>query len=161
MAPDANPPEVHYVGFWARFLAFLVDSLLAMLLLSPIAAFFFGDDSPGTQLLQESPEALLEAMTSPSQLFSWLLTAAAIVIFWIYRSATPGKMLIGAVIVDAETLGRPSTAQLVGRYFAYYVSMLLFGMGFGWIAFDRRKQGWHDKLAGTVVIKAQKTGDKT
>ena len=60
-------------------------------------------------------------------------------------------MLISARIVDANTFGTPSTGKLVGRYFAYIVSCI-FMLGFIWIAFDKRKQGWHDKLAGTVVI---------
>ena len=53
-----------------------------------------------------------------------------------------------------STTGKPaSPVQLIGRYFAYIVSMLPLCFGFFWVAFDKRKQGWHDKLAGTVVIK--------
>ncbi|TMG88252.1 MAG: RDD family protein [Betaproteobacteria bacterium] len=60
--------------------------------------------------------------------------------------------LISARIVDANTYGPPSTGKLIGRYFAYLVSIIPIFLGFLWIAFDKRKQGWHDKLAGTVVI---------
>jgi uncharacterized RDD family membrane protein YckC len=63
-------------------------------------------------------------------------------------------MAVGARIVDARTGGRPSTGQLIGRYFAYYVSILPLMLGFIWVAFDARKQGWHDKLANTVVVRA-------
>jgi uncharacterized RDD family membrane protein YckC len=63
-------------------------------------------------------------------------------------------MLISAKIADAETFATPSTGKLIGRYFAYIVSCI-FMLGFIWIAFDKRKQGWHDKLAGTVVIHAE------
>jgi uncharacterized RDD family membrane protein YckC len=42
----------------------------------------------------------------------------------------------------------------VGRYFAYFVSTIPFCLGFLWVAFDKRKQGWHDKLAHTVVVRA-------
>jgi uncharacterized RDD family membrane protein YckC len=62
-------------------------------------------------------------------------------------------MAIGARIMDARTGGKPSTGQLIGRYFAYYVSTLALLLGFIWIAFDSRKQGWHDKLAGTLVVR--------
>jgi uncharacterized RDD family membrane protein YckC len=61
-------------------------------------------------------------------------------------------MAIGAEIVDAKTLSKPSTRQLIIRYLGYYVSILPFMLGFIWAAFDHRKQAWHDKLAGTVVI---------
>src|SRR5438034_7324800 len=44
-------------------------------------------------------------------------------------------------IVDAKTYGPPSTGKLIGRYFAYLVSMIPIFLGFLWIAFDKRKQG--------------------
>jgi uncharacterized RDD family membrane protein YckC len=72
-----------------------------------------------------------------------------------YRQATPGKMAIGAKIVDAKTLGKPSTGQLIGRYFAYYLSSIVLLLGFIWVGFDARKQGWHDKLAGTLVVRSR------
>ena len=72
--------------------------------------------------------------------------------FWRYRGATPGKMAISARIVDAKTGGRPSTARLVVRYFAYIVSTLPLFLGFIWIGIDKRKQAFHDKIAGTVVV---------
>jgi len=62
-------------------------------------------------------------------------------------------MIVRAKIVDARTGGKPSTGQLIGRYFGYYLSMIPLFLGFIWVAFDKRKQGWHDKLAGTVVIR--------
>ena len=83
------------------------------------------------------------------------MPALAIVLFWIYRQATPGKMAIGARIVDAYTGGQPSTKQLVIRYLGYYVSSIPLFLGLIWVAFDPRKQGWHDKLAGTVVVRSK------
>lgn len=79
--------------------------------------------------------------------------------FWLYKLATPGKMAIGATIVDARTGRRPSAGQLVIRYFGYIVSTLPLGLGLIWVAFDSRKQGWHDKLAGTVVVRRGSGGE--
>lgn len=59
-------------------------------------------------------------------------------------------------IVDEKTGGKPSTGQFVGRYLAYYISMLPLFLGIIWVGIDKRKQGWHDKLAGTVVLKNNK-----
>jgi uncharacterized RDD family membrane protein YckC len=81
-----------------------------------------------------------------------------VVLFWMYRQATPGKMAIGARIVDARTGRPPGTKQLVGRYLGYYVSTIPFCLGLIWVAFDPRKQGWHDKLAGTVVVRPRVRG---
>jgi uncharacterized RDD family membrane protein YckC len=61
-------------------------------------------------------------------------------------------MLVKARIVTADGLRQPSTGRLIGRFLAYFVSIIPSFLGFLWIAFDKRKQGWHDKLAGTVVI---------
>jgi len=69
-------------------------------------------------------------------------------------------MAISAKIVDAQTGEKASTGQLVGRYFGYYISGIPLGLGIIWVAFDKRKQGWHDKLAGTVVVRMRKTGPK-
>ena len=88
-------------------------------------------------------------------LWDWVINlalAAIAVLFWKFRGATPGKMAISAKIVDARTGGAPSTGTLVLRFFAYIVSMLPLCLGFLWIAFDRRKQGFHDKIAKTVVV---------
>ena len=86
-------------------------------------------------------------------LISWVFPLVAAVWFWVKLQATPGKMAVSLKVVDARTGNSLSVAQAIGRYFAYFLSALPFGLGFIWIAFDSKKQGWHDKLAGTVVIR--------
>jgi uncharacterized RDD family membrane protein YckC len=81
---------------------------------------------------------------------------AIVILFWRYRGATPGKMVIGAVIVDAETGDLPTVKQSIGRYLGYILSSIPLGLGFLWVIFDDRKQAWHDKLAGTVVIRGRR-----
>ncbi|HEX9585777.1 MAG TPA: RDD family protein [Gammaproteobacteria bacterium] len=135
--------EVEYVGFWMRFVASVIDSILIALLVYPLMSVIFGWDNVMAGNVNPGVSLLLQLV----------LPAIAIIVFWIYRSATPGKMVVGARIVNARTLGKASTGQLIGRYFGYYLSTIVFFLGFLWIAFDKRKQGWHDKLAGTVVIK--------
>ncbi|HET9865375.1 MAG TPA: RDD family protein, partial [Steroidobacteraceae bacterium] len=88
-------------------------------------------------------------------LLNYVLPAIAIILFWIARAATPGKMALSMKIVDADTLGPMSKGQAIGRYLSYYLSMFGLMLGFLWVAFDPRKQGWHDKLAGTVVIRTR------
>jgi len=144
-----EPGELEYVGFWPRVWATLIDTVLALLVTAPLLTSIYGRQywSAG-QLLQGPMDVLINAV----------LPAVAIVLFWIYRQATPGKMAISARIVDAETGGPPTSKQLVGRYFAYYVSTIPLMLGFLWVAFDPRKQGWHDKLAGTVVVRRRRRG---
>ena len=79
-------------------------------------------------------------------------TAFLILLFWMSYGATPGKLLLDCEIVDAHT-GEPITLkQALLRYVGYYLSALFIFSGFLWIIWDKRKQGWHDKIAGTVVI---------
>jgi len=61
-------------------------------------------------------------------------------------------MAVHARVVDARTFQPPGTGQLIIRYLGYFVATVPFCLGLLWVAFDKRKQGWHDKLAGTVVI---------
>jgi uncharacterized RDD family membrane protein YckC len=58
-------------------------------------------------------------------------------------------------IVDAATGGPPTLGRLVLRLLAYLVSALPFYLGFFWAALDRRRQGWHDKIARTIVINSE------
>ncbi len=136
--------RTRYAGFWVRTWATLIDSILILLITYPILISVYGIEYFLSQELVKGPIDLLT---------SWVLPAIAVIVFWMYKSATPGKMIFSARIVDAKTGGKPSTTQCVIRYFAYIVSILPLLLGFIWIAFDKRKQAWHDKLAGTVVVR--------
>jgi len=73
--------------------------------------------------------------------------------FWLRFLGTPGKMLCRLQVVDAETLSALSLKQSIIRYLGYLPAILVLFVGLLWVAFDRRKQGWHDKLAGSVVVR--------
>jgi uncharacterized RDD family membrane protein YckC len=142
-----NEPQPEYVGFWARVGAAIIDTILAMVIVAPLLTYFYGAEYwIRTASLIAGPADLL---------LNWILPAIAVILFWIYRQATPGKMAIGAKIVDEKTLGKPSTGQLVIRYLGYYVSIIPLMLGILWVGFDARKQGWHDKLAGTLVVRSR------
>lgn len=141
--------DLEYVGFWPRVGAALIDSLLILVICVPLVTMIYGREYWASSRILQGPADFL---------INWVLPAIAIVLFWVYRQATPGKMAISARIVDARTGERPSTRQLVVRYLGYYVAMLPLMLGILWVAFDPRKQGWHDKLAGTVVVRPKKRG---
>ena len=145
MADTQLVPE--YVGFWKRILAFFIDSVILGVLILGIALAVYGRQY--MELSQGGKTLLFDVLVQG------VLPAIAAILFWRYRGATPGKMLVSARIVDADTHAAPSTGKLIGRYFAYLVSIIPIFLGFLWIAFDKRKQGWHDKLAGTVVISVE------
>ena len=85
-------------------------------------------------------------------LINYVLPVMLIVFCWRRFAGTPGKLLMRCQVVDATTGRRVGLWQALVRCMAYLISMLPLGLGFLWIAWDRRKQGFHDKLAGTLVI---------
>jgi uncharacterized RDD family membrane protein YckC len=130
-----------YAGFWQRAVAFLIDSLIVVVIAMPIIVLAFGADYFS-----------LDPVRRAGDLAIALIVGGIIVAFWRYCGATPGKLAVGIKVVDAETGNVPSTGRLVVRLLCYLLSALPLYLGFFWVAVDRRKQGWHDKIAGTVVI---------
>ena len=137
--------DMRYAGFWIRTGAAILDSILIVLIIGPLLTSIYGS---GYWL--NPPDTL----SFWHFILNYVLPTVAVILFWIYRSATPGKMILKLRIVDARTGGKPSKGQMIGRYFGYYVSILPLMLGIIWVGIDKRKQGWHDKLAGTVVMRA-------
>lgn len=136
--------EQEYAGFWIRTGAAIIDSILIIIIIAPVLSAIYGTD----YWLNDSMNKGIWDI-----LFSYILPAIAVIVFWMYKSATPGKMATQLTIIDAKTGTKPSSGQFIVRYLGYYVSMIPLFLGIIWVGIDKRKQGWHDKLAGTVVIK--------
>lgn len=85
-------------------------------------------------------------------LFQSLVICGCVAACWLKWGATPGKMLVRVRIADAKTLGRPTRKQFLLRLVGYFLAVLPLTLGILWISFDKRRQGWHDKVAGTVVV---------
>ena len=145
-SPEPAAGNLEYVGFWKRLIAFLIDVFILTVITVPLLLAIYG-----RSYLRLAHEGGGIAGVWDF-LLQYVLPTIAVIVFWRYRGATPGKMAISAKIVDAKTGGRPSTGKLVVRYFAYLVSMLPLFIGFIWIGIDKRKQAFHDKIAGTLVI---------
>jgi len=139
-----NKDDFEYAGFWIRVWASIIDTILILIITMPILLSVYGTGYFDSDKIIQGPLDFF---------VSWVFPSIAVIFFWIYKSATPGKMAISSKIVNAHTGEKPSVGQFVGRYFAYFISGIPLGLGIIWIAFDKRKQGWHDKLAGTVVIR--------
>lgn len=143
--------DLEYVGFWARFGASILDTFLLLLLTVPLTLSVYGLD-------YFDPEKSGFIAGPADVVITWVLPFVLTVLFWVWRQATPGKMVVSAHIVDARTGRTVSAGQAMGRYIGYFLSLLPLGLGFLWVAIDPRKQGWHDKVAGTVVIRHRRSG---
>lgn len=132
-----------YTGFWPRVGASLIDAIIVLVITNPILISIYGWGYLGKdEIIAGFADFLL----------SWVLPLVATITFWVYRQATPGKMAISARIVDVKTGDKPTLQQYIVRYICYTIAVIPFGLGIFWVAWDKKKQGWHDKLAGTVVI---------
>lgn len=157
--------EVKYVGFGTRILANIIDSLFSIIIVYPVfegISFLYGDNTLQVMLASGAIRAedmsvpqIVELMTRQIIIFSaqGIALAIVVILFWIYRSATPGKMIMKIKIVDAKSGEKPSKKQLIIRCISYLVSFLPLGFGFIWIHYSKKCQGFHDMIAGTAVVK--------
>ena len=137
--------QARYAGFWVRLGAAVLDGLLVLIIVRPILIAIYGPtylDAPGW-----APIGVWDALVA------YVLPVVAMLLFWLGHQATPGKMVWSARIVDADSGARPQPRQYLVRCCAYLLSALPCFLGFLWIAIDRKKQGWHDKLANTLVVR--------
>jgi uncharacterized RDD family membrane protein YckC len=144
-----NESDFEYAGFWVRVGATLIDTLLVLAITFPLLISIYGWkylDSDGV-------------LSGPADfLISWLLPAVGVIWFWMRKQATPGKMALSLRVLDADSGDALSIGQSIGRYLAYFASAIPLGLGLIWVGFDSRKQGWHDKLARSVVVRAKRRG---
>ncbi len=141
----------NYAGFWIRVASTLIDTVALLMVTVPLLTFIYGTDYWALDLktLQEKPPV----MGVWDVLLNYIFPVVAVISFWLYKSATPGKMLTKLKIVDAKTGEKPKVGQFFLRYIGFIIALLPFLLGVIWVGFDKRKQGWHDKLASTVVIR--------
>jgi uncharacterized RDD family membrane protein YckC len=149
-----------YAGFWRRLGAYTVDCTIIffifIILVSIASVAFFSGAISG-----DSKDFIADLIDtdrlSPVMIFVWIFYISTSIAYFTYfhgaTGRTPGKMLLGLQVVSVN--GAPISFGIAFlRAVGYLVSNLLFifPLGFIWAAFDKRKQGWHDKIAGTVVI---------
>ena len=135
-----------YAGFWLRVAASLIDGLLISAVTLP---FFF---VIGVFSVLSRRNADFES--------NFGLSMFTILIQWLYyalmesssKQATLGKMAIGLKVTDLNG-NRISFGRATGRYFGRILSGLILNIGFFMIAFTEKKQGLHDMIAGTLVVK--------
>lgn len=136
--------QIEYAGFWLRVAASLIDTIMLLVLLFPLLSLIYG------MSYWTEPRPVSGVLDF---LLNYMAPGIIVILFWIYKSATPGKLILKMKIVDAETLHEAKTGQLIVRYLGYYLSTIPLLLGLIWVGIDKRKQGFHDKLAHTLVIK--------
>lgn len=136
VAPDVRlaPPPVPMAGepaatltragFWIRMAASFIDLILVAIVIN---------------LMQLGP-------------FLLLFYGAYFMVLWALRATTIGGIICGLKVVRLDGRDVDWAVALV-RMLGAFLSFVLLGLGFIWVAFDRERQSWHDKIAGTTVVR--------
>ena len=135
-------------GFWIRVVAFFIDGLVLVIPLMLVSAVLHFMVMPADR----SELILVEVLDMLFSIATWWLYAA--LLHSSQWQATVGKKALGLKVVD-QNGSRISFARATGRHFAEYLSSLIFGIGYLMVAFTQQKQGLHDKIASTFVIRQE------
>ena len=178
LTDDANPfsflnlgrkkprRDPHYATFNRRMMAITVDSFFLLLFeplfdsLTPIDQEALGSINADLNDPNFGSQAVMQILSNHEFIYSWLANLGLqIFVFclfsavcWHFWSATPGKMLFRIKIVDAATEQPISDKQIILRVLGYWISCIPALLGILWIGIDKKKRGWHDFMAGTVVV---------
>jgi uncharacterized RDD family membrane protein YckC len=134
-----------YAGFWIRFVVYLIDSLILSVPIAVVTVALLG----GGAAIQDPTQ--VQATSRVVNLIYLAISFGYFVFFWT-RGATLGMRLFGIRVADQTTFETIGVGKAILRYIGWLVSSFCCAIGFIWAAFDGRKQGWHDKIGGTVVI---------
>lgn len=148
----AEPTSLRTAGFWLRSVAFLVDGGMVALLATGGAMLVDLAVQIGG-LISSAPETGLEWLdTTATSLLVVLIVLCYFTLFVGFRGQTPGKMFLGLKIIrtTGEEVGY---GKALVRWIGQCLGLLPLGLGFLMIAFSRRKQGLHDRLARTYVVR--------
>jgi uncharacterized RDD family membrane protein YckC len=148
MEQTSGAHALEYAGFWRRLAASIIDSIL----LSLAIRLLFPFQGSSFNFWNMDAAWYFVPLVAISNFVSTAITIAYSVVFWAWRGQTPGKMILNIKVLRSDGSNiSPGYALL--RYLGYIVCGIMLGIGFLWIAFDSRKQGIHDKIADTVVVK--------
>uniref|UniRef100_A0AAU7YK79 RDD family protein n=1 Tax=Wolbachia endosymbiont of Oeneis ivallda TaxID=3171168 RepID=A0AAU7YK79_9RICK len=159
-----------YVTGLRRYLSVLLDLIIIVLFLQfcgqALNQLFMSSESSkilgqiaATYQMQVPLSAEETAMQSKlikllilNQIVQFIMLFSYVAYMWIRFGATPGKLLLGLRVVNAQTFEKLTLKQAIKRFFSFILSTAPLFLGFIWANFDKRCQTWHDKIADTVVV---------
>ena len=156
--PAYGAPQSSYGGFWIRLIAVFIDGIILGIPLAIIGSIIGAAAGAGLSNLNTSDptqsNAAIAGVTGALgifYLFAFVIEIGYFVFFW-GRGGTLGMKIFKLRVADATT-GQPiGMGRAFIRFLGYIISAIPCYIGLIWAAFDARKQGWHDKIANTVVL---------
>ena len=158
-APITYAGQTTYAGFWIRVLARIFDAVLLGIPFGVIFGVFavvggiMASSSGSTdQNSQGAAGAVLGGAFILLYLFFLVVTVGYWIYYWGSSGATFGMRLLHLRVIDANTGGPIGYGRAAARFLMSIVNSWACYLGWIWVAIDPRKQGWHDKVANSVVI---------
>jgi uncharacterized RDD family membrane protein YckC len=143
-------PGLRYAGFWIRFAAYVIDalplSLLAALVKVSVVVTTCTSGGSGVSICTSRVDGPGATIVTAVLGVYWIVT-------WSQLGGSLGQRALGLRVVSADDGGNIGVGRAVLRFAGYLVSAIPFAIGLMWAGFDPRKQGWHDKIAGTFVVR--------
>ena len=158
MSTDKLQPPVilgRYAGFFSRGAAYLLDRAICFgiaFLIALVIDYFlrlFGIDQRLETLSQDAPLTAFFAILLSAVGLNLLVTISYNIGFWMMSGQTPGKRVLGVRVMRSDGT-RVRLGNAIRRQIGYWISGIFY-LGFLWILFDNKRQGFHDKIAGTIV----------
>lgn len=143
-----NPTAGTKAGLFRRWCATFIDPLLGFLLWLIVVMVVGGILGTLEQGIFGSGGVTILAIFVVTVIYGYFYFQM------LAKGMTPGKWLLGEQVVNKEDGGFPGLSRMFLREIVgKFVSGLFLGVGFFWAIFDKDAQAWHDKIAGTVVVK--------
>ena len=158
MSTEQTPPPVilgRYAGFFSRAAAYGLDRLISFgiaFVIMLVIEFFlnlFGVDQWLENLSEDSTVNAAVALLLSTLVINLLVSIGYNIGFWVLSGQTPGKRVLGVRVMRKDGT-RLTLGNALLRQVGYWISAIFY-LGFLWILFDNKRQGFHDKLAGTIV----------
>lgn len=152
-ATDGPAPGLRYAGFGIRVGAYLIDAIIVLVVALIVSPALGGITRESQQVIIDGTTVTTSSVNGAWELFSFLLQAIYFIGFWTLNNGkSPGMMALKLRVLRAAD-GKPiGLGQAVIRYIGMLISFWVIFIGVVWVAFDPRRQGWHDKMAGTFVV---------
>lgn len=130
-----------YAGFWIRFLAVFIDGLIFSIIVMPVLRLMF-------PIADGATSSYYSTATDINSVLTAIYSVTMITLY----GATVGKMAVGIRVVTVDGSKITWTKAIMREIVGKFVSAIILLIGFIMVAFDAKKQGLHDKIAGTYVV---------
>lgn len=156
---EGPAPGIAWGGFGERLVGYIIDELILSVVITLITVIFTPFLLSGINYTDPENITFDASFFTSAFLLSLIVIVISLVyfpFFWTRGGQTPGMRVFGIRVVNDADGGPLTLGTAIVRLIGFWVSGLAFGLGYIWVFIDKRRRGWFDLIASTVVIKVPK-----